>query len=287
MAKNFRTQLGGAVGLAASIQQRSGIRLSDVQFVRPSELFPNPLNQTYFADESEEYFEKLRSDVKERGILVPLIAKRNGMLLAGHNRLRIAQETGTSIVPVQFVQDELTEEQETVFVINDNLLRRQLSDEQRFALYRRRYPNFDERLAQRGRPAKISTESESEEKRYDVPFSKIDTQNENNEKRYDVPFPENETNIVKKELLAPLTAKQIAEDTGQTEGAVKQQIKRMRAKELQSAATNIRTADDVDKAVLKKLNTLLQGLETTNEATHKEVVKSLKAFLKKGRIVGV
>jgi hypothetical protein len=273
MAKNFRTQVGGAVGLAAAVQKRTGVRLSDVQYIHPSELHINSLNAVLFSEETEEYFQKLIADVKERGILVPLIAKRNGTLLAGHNRLRVAQTLGLEAIPVQYVHDDLSDAQERIFVVNDNILRRHLSDEQRFSLYRNLYPNFDERLATKGRPSKKTTTEEISQKGYDVPFS----ENEKNVrgkstkkgKGYDVPF-----------SSAPLTARQIAEDTGQTEGAVKQQFKRMKAKELKNAEEQT-TDGGIDTTALKKVEKVLQSLEGTNEETRKAVVKTLKAFLKK------
>jgi ParB-like chromosome segregation protein Spo0J len=251
MAKNFRTQVSGAVGLAAAVQQRTGVRLSDVQYVQASALSINPLNATLFSDETEEYFQKLTSDVKERGILVPLVAKRNGTLLAGHNRLRVARNIGLEVVPVQYVQEELTEAQEKIFVVNDNVLRRHLSDEQRLALYRQLFPNFDERLAGKGRPSRRTTVEELSDKRYDVPFS-------NN---------------------SPLTARHIAQETGQTEGAVKQQFKRMRAKEQQESSASAAN-EEINSIVLKKLEKALQLVEGTNEVTRKEVLKKLRTFIK-------
>jgi hypothetical protein len=44
----------------------------------------------------------------------------------------------------------LSEEQEREFVVKDNLLRRQLSTEERIKLYALLYPNFEERLAPKG-----------------------------------------------------------------------------------------------------------------------------------------
>ena len=299
MAKNFRTQVSGAVGLAASIQQRKGIRLSDVQYIKPTELRSNPFNTKFFTDETEEYFQKLTTDVKERGILVPLIAKRNGTLLAGHNRLLVAQRIGLEVLPVQYVHDELTEAQEQTFVINDNLLRRHLSDERRFALYRQLYPNFDERLATRGRPTKKQVDKISSEKRYAVPFSE-NTQKGNNDdaqtakkgKRYAVPFSENihnndDTQTAKKgkryavpfSEMPALTARKIAQDTGQTEAAVKQQIKRMKAKEVKQEQDIL--PEHVDILVIKKVEKVLQSVEGTNDATRKEIIKTLRAFVKK------
>jgi hypothetical protein len=277
MAKNFRTQVSGAVGLAAAVQKRIGVRLSDVQYVAPSGLQINTLNTALFSDETEEYFQKLTSDVKERGILVPLIAKHDGTLLAGHNRLRVAQSIGLDVVPVQYVQDELTEAQEQKFVVNDNLLRRHLSDEKRFALYRQLFPNFDERLASKGRPSKKTIGEEVSEKRYDVPFLTEEknsisngVKNTKKKKGYDVPFSDS----------SPLTARKIAEETGQTEGAVKQQFKRMRAKE-QKKSSSVSTKETIDTTVLKKVERVLESVGETNDATRKEVVKKLKAFLKK------
>lgn len=125
--------------------------LSDVEFVSPAILSPNPFN-SIFEQEEDSHLGELRKDIEERGILTPLqaivVTKKmgevtNGRLLSGHNRWRIARDLGLEHVPVQWIKSDLDEEREKEFVVKDNLLRRHLSKEQRIAVYRFLYPNFD------------------------------------------------------------------------------------------------------------------------------------------------
>lgn len=134
------------------------VKLSDVYYVKPGDLQQNRLN-SLFKKESPEYFERLTADIKERGLIVPLIARREkekalglgGVLLAGHNRLKIALALRLEKIPVQYVLNELAPEQERAFVVKDNLFRRQLTPEDRLDLYRLIIPDFDERIKQETR----------------------------------------------------------------------------------------------------------------------------------------
>jgi ParB-like chromosome segregation protein Spo0J len=118
----------------------TGIQLSELNYVNLRELKQHPLN-SYFAQETVEYFSSLREDIRERGIIVPLLAKKDGTLLAGHNRLIIAQELYLEKVPVQFVESELSQLEERKFIFKDNLLRRQLSAKDKENLIRQLYSN--------------------------------------------------------------------------------------------------------------------------------------------------
>jgi ParB-like nuclease domain len=118
----------------------------DVKTVELSTLTPHPHNKEYFRTESSEYFERLREDIQKRGIVVPLIAKKDGMLLAGHNRLEVAKQLGLKYVPVQYVHRDLSPEQEQEFLIKDNLLRRQFTGDEWIDIYRRLYPSFEEEV---------------------------------------------------------------------------------------------------------------------------------------------
>ncbi len=124
-------------------QYRNGTALSEVKKVSPALLRANKKNKEYFVEETDEYFTNLRDDVRRRGIIVPLIARQDGTLLAGHNRLQIAQELKLTQVPVQYVQEDLNEEREREFIIKDNLFRRQLDTQEWVDLYRRLYPDFE------------------------------------------------------------------------------------------------------------------------------------------------
>lgn len=138
-----------------TLESTNGLPLSEIRYVAPSTLTPNPLN-SIFPVESDAYFDELTRDIKERGILDPLVAKQDGTLLTGHNRLTVALALKLPRVPVRYVQVEkismssgktFREQEEIEFVIKDNLLRRHLSDDQRVKLYEKLYPNFHERRA--------------------------------------------------------------------------------------------------------------------------------------------
>jgi ParB-like nuclease domain len=125
-----------------------GVRLSDVQHVSTSRLRPNAFNSDFFREESTDYFNNLRADIHARGVIVPLIAKTDDTLLAGHNRLRVARELGLGTVPVQYVLDTLSEKVEQEFIIKDNLYRRQFSTEEWIYLYKKLYPDFEQQVNQ-------------------------------------------------------------------------------------------------------------------------------------------
>ena len=116
-----------------------GIGLSDILYLSPEDLKPNPLNEKFFRRESEDYFGKLADDIGERGVIVPLIAKMDGTLLAGHNRLLVALQLGMEHIPVQKVTEQLPEAKEKEFLIKDNYLRRHLSADEKESLIRELY----------------------------------------------------------------------------------------------------------------------------------------------------
>ena len=116
-----------------------GVKLSVIQFVSTSDLKENPLSSDYFSELDGEDFEKLRDDIKKRGVLVPLICKQDLTLLAGHNRLKASLAIGLAKVPVQSVLGKLSKENEKLFIVKDNLLRRQLTGKQKKKLINELY----------------------------------------------------------------------------------------------------------------------------------------------------
>lgn len=70
-------------------------------------------------------YERLKRDIYERGIQVPLIVTPDHRLLCGYNRWKIAKELGMHNVPVNIkkIHDSKLYE----FAIKDNIMRRQLS----------------------------------------------------------------------------------------------------------------------------------------------------------------
>jgi hypothetical protein len=124
-------------------EYRRSIPLLPRQNVALADLRLNPQNAKIFRQESEEYFERLREDIRKRGIVVPLIAKKDGTLLAGHNRYTVAQELNLQYVPVEYVKEDLSAEREQEFLIKDNLLRRQFTAQEWIGIYTKLYPDFE------------------------------------------------------------------------------------------------------------------------------------------------
>lgn len=171
---------------------KSKIKLSDeIDHVDPRDLHPNNLNEVIPEHSAAEY-EQLKNDIRTRGILTPLQAKRNGDLLAGMTRHRIALELDLPSVPVQWVESNFkSKHDEQTYIIKDNFLRRQLTTQQKIELYRIMYPQFDERVAEAKKVGQAFMKGEKYE-----PKSEI------------------------------LSASKIASDTGQTRAAVMRQLQR-------------------------------------------------------------
>jgi len=199
-----------------------GMKLSEVRYVAPHRLTPNPLNVEFFGKERDGSYNELKANIAENGVLVPLIAKEDGTLLAGHNRLSIAVELRKERVPVQYVTQRLSPEDERKLVVNDNLLRRQFTADERLALYRKLYPNFDNRISSAKGRRKEPTETVSG----NVPARSISVSKASSKKLDNVQFSEQPDS-------SPLTATMIARDTHQSVEAVRKQLQRARQ---QSAA---------------------------------------------------
>lgn len=217
MAKTiaFQTTKTITSGIGKELQ-RYGMRLSDIHYVTPSELRTNPMNSRLFKEESAGYFDRLRKDISEKGILNPLLATSNGKLLAGHNRLRIAEDLDLPSVPVQYVEESLSEEREKEIIIKDNLLRRQFSSAEWVQLYKQLYPNFDEEIARENRGGDRKSKN-------DVKTSALSE----------------DISLAAVQVPSKLTAKRIAEETGQTENAVKKHLRTYKQKK--SGSLNVST----------------------------------------------
>jgi ParB family transcriptional regulator, chromosome partitioning protein len=233
-----------------------GIRLSDVQYISPSRLKPNPLNTDYFREESNEYFNQLREDIEKRGIIVPLIAKKDDTLLAGHNRLRLAKDLGIENIPVQYVLDTLPLASEREFIIKDNLYRRQFSSAEWIGLYKKLYPNFDEEIHQETRGGGMK-------------WSKT------------------EHSVLLED--SRLTADKIARDTGQKVSAVQKQLSKYRKE-----VTAPKAGEEITQKILQKgkfaravsLNTEIVAeanmlLKQVEDSVKKEGEKTIRQVLKK------
>ena len=72
----------------------------------------NPRNN----DEAVEY---VANSIKEFGFKVPIIVDKDYEIIAGHTRLKAAQQLGLKEVPI-IIADDLTEEQVKAFRLADN-----------------------------------------------------------------------------------------------------------------------------------------------------------------------
>ena len=130
----------------------AGLKLSPVHRVNPALLTPHPANT--FAPLPADELARFKDDIQARGILVPLVivpAARNtdgtalnegGRILAGHNRRAAALALGLKAVPVQYVDEVLTPEQERRFIVADNVLRRHLDASHKAALLAELFPEY-------------------------------------------------------------------------------------------------------------------------------------------------
>lgn len=113
--------------------EKKGISLLPVQEINPEMLKANPDNKI-FKPLSESDYRRLRDDIQERGVIDPLIIRQDRVLLTGHNRLRIALELKLKSIPVRKVESGLKPKDERKFLVLDNLLRRQLTAEEKESL---------------------------------------------------------------------------------------------------------------------------------------------------------
>jgi len=120
--------------LAADRPAPEGVKLEAVKMHAVQNLIEHPLNREYFQPLPADEYEKLKEDIRRRGVLVPVIATAAGVILSGHRRAQITRELGRTFIPVQFIAGKLTAAQEREFLIKDNLLRRQLGPEEKKAL---------------------------------------------------------------------------------------------------------------------------------------------------------
>jgi DNA modification methylase len=82
---------------------------------------------------SDDEAQALRDDIDRRGIMVPLCATPEGVVLCGHHRLRLARELGLRAVPV-VRREGLSPAAQVEHMVLDNVHRRHMTPSQRAAL---------------------------------------------------------------------------------------------------------------------------------------------------------
>jgi ParB-like chromosome segregation protein Spo0J len=241
-----KIKIADAADTAPQGQFGKTIVLGNVQQIAPKHLKENPYNVEYFKHLTDSEFDKLKEDIRERGILTPLQAKPDGTLLSGHNRLRAAQELSLQTVPVQYIKSELTDTEERHYIIRDNVQRRHLRHDEMMRLYRMLYPNFDVRR-------------EETETYYAALKKGVDNVHPPQE---------------------PLTAKTVANDTGQKVATVQKQFQRERKKaqampEKQSSASKRQNRFVTSQKLLQHLQLEAKTMTHQERTTLRRMIEEL------------
>ena|GEM_PF-3294195 len=91
-----------------------------------------PIKSKYqvLPDLSESEYGELKSDIAERGVMVPVEFDQDGNVLDGHHRLKICEELGITDYP-KVIRAGLTESEKRYHARKLNMARRQMNQEQR------------------------------------------------------------------------------------------------------------------------------------------------------------
>lgn len=104
------------------------------EYITPSkpQIRINPEYGSLVPELSPEENESLKQSIMKDGLYVPIIINQNGIILDGHHRYKACQELG--IEPKTIVKEFEDKLDEQLFVIDCNLIRRQLNNFQRTEL---------------------------------------------------------------------------------------------------------------------------------------------------------
>lgn len=105
--------------------------------VSPKTLSVNPENP--YRELPKEDYERLKEDIRKRGIIDPLITDQSDILLTGHTRLKIALELGIAAVPVRKLVSRISSEERYRIMLLDNLNRRQLALAEKIEFIKKAY----------------------------------------------------------------------------------------------------------------------------------------------------
>lgn len=94
--------------------------------INPRDIRPFTGNADIFRDLSGDEYAVLRDSIAEHGIITPLVVTQDNVLIAGHQRLRVAQELGLDTVPC-VVRQVANDTELELLLIEDNVRRRHLS----------------------------------------------------------------------------------------------------------------------------------------------------------------
>jgi ParB-like chromosome segregation protein Spo0J len=101
----------------------------------------NPEYASLVSELSPQEYESLKQSIMKDGLYVPIIVNQNGIILDGHHRYKACQELGIEPKTLVKVFEDKLEEQ--LFVIECNLIRRQLNNFQRIELALKSKPKLE------------------------------------------------------------------------------------------------------------------------------------------------
>lgn len=115
-----------------------------------NKLKPYEFNKEFLDDLKGEDYEALKEDIKTNGIKTELHITKSNIILCGHQRWNIAKELKLKEVPTKVIDiNETDEDTVKLYVIDDNLLRRHLTIEQRAPLNYEKYKILEKRQGKR------------------------------------------------------------------------------------------------------------------------------------------
>lgn len=105
--------------------------------IRTSKKYKNMLIEI----KTKEY-EHLLASIKTHGITTPLILNKSNVVLAGHHRLKAAKQLNLKHVPV-IRANHKNKNEEMLCVLNDNLARRNITNVERYQIYKNIKPALE------------------------------------------------------------------------------------------------------------------------------------------------
>jgi len=97
---------------------------------------------------SDEEYARLKESIADVGLYEPIVVNQDKVLLDGHHRLKVVKELGWNKIPVERKQFE-SRVNEEIYVIETNIIRRQLTDYQKTVLALKLEPLYAEKAKQR------------------------------------------------------------------------------------------------------------------------------------------
>lgn len=99
-----------------------------------NELTPSKFSKRVMPSLSDEEYQSLKRSIEKDGIRQPVDVTPEGLILDGNHRWEIARELGLEEIPTNIIEFGSDSEKRR-WIINANLLRRQLSTEEKYLLY--------------------------------------------------------------------------------------------------------------------------------------------------------